>query len=208
MKGLHYGVVLILLVVISILLFTAGCGEKDTSSQTTPAVSDSSKPTPLPDWAPENPSPEFLRAAKVLKPFPPELLRGAAEAGKTSEGVLLRFIRTWEASYELFGTMSDEQIERLRSTGEIRMPVRALTTQQRSALDNWFETWRSAMEGGPLDLQDYLVELYKCGAKEDLSNVEFGFATPEGSGRMVHVKFWVKQRDGSIITRVAEFAYI
>lgn len=69
----------------------AGCGRK---AEKTPAA----KATPpagvgLPDWAPKNPSPEFLRAAKVLKPLP-------EDAGGGGSPLTVAF-------HEMFGALTD-----------------------------------------------------------------------------------------------------
>ncbi len=56
------------------------------------------------------------------------------------------------------------------------------------------------------ELEDFLVDLYKAGAKKDLSNVEAGFDVQ--AGRMMHVKFWVQQPDGSEQPLCAEFAVL
>jgi hypothetical protein len=154
---------------------------------------------PLPDWAPENPSPEFLRAAKVLKPLPPEVLSGFGDADPATEAVLARFTRTFVPAYELFGTLSDEQIDSFVSQGapkQVRMPVKSLTAAQRAALDRWFEAYREAVKGSPVGSDGYLVGLYKHGARDDLSNVDVGFHA-DGS-RAVHLYFWVRRDDGSL----------
>jgi hypothetical protein len=125
---------------------------------------------PLPDWAPENPSEEFLRAAKVLKPLPKIGLTG-----------LLAPI--WTAAYEFFGTMSEEQVERLRETGVLRLPVQSLTQSQRSAL----EALMSANERS--NKRDLRALWSKHGAAEDLSNVDVGFKLDT---HMVSVRWWIQ----------------
>ena len=187
----------------------AGCGRQAAEAPESGAetrVTD----VPLPEWAPENPSPEFLRAARVLKPLPPEMLGGAAQGEAALEAMLARYTRSFAAAYEFFGTLSDEQIERFLSTKVIRLPVRSLTSAQRAALDNWFDVFRQAMEGGPPELADYLVVLYKEGAAEDLSNVEVGFNAGEdmGGGHFVHIHFWVRRPDGSVSDFGTGFAQI
>ncbi|NIM07271.1 MAG: hypothetical protein GTN69_08685 [Armatimonadetes bacterium] len=149
----------------------------------------------LPEWAPENPSLEFLRAAKVLKPLPEEIL---------SYTMLL------PACYELFGTLTDEQIadflqpkqrsisveaaarnegmrdllekkrgaqvvgdELVYKVNEISLPVESLTPPQRAAFENVLVAWEKEHVGTPEE--DLLVLLYKQGAKEDLSNVTIHF---------------------------------
>ena len=162
---------------------------------------------PLPDWAPKDPSPEFLRAARVLKPMPMEILLEDAEGDAARTATSTRAVRTWPATYEFFGTLTDEQIERFRSTKVIRVPTRSLSEAQRAALDNWFEAFREAMRGAPTEDRDFLVILYKCGANEDFSNVEVGFDT-HGESRVVHIKFWITHPDGNVIAPCNAFAVI
>lgn len=180
--------------VITISVGLTGCGrkaEKARSGTVPPGVL-------LPDWAPKNPSPEFLRAAKTLKPLPEELLQGMA--GKSAEGKALfeRYRKTFVAGYECFGTLSDGQLTRFRSAKQVRIPAKSLTSRQRAALDRWFETWRTAMKGGPPEFEGYLVALYKIGAKEDLSNVDAGFDAGAKRGHVVHISFWVTGPDGKL----------
>jgi hypothetical protein len=147
----------------------SGCGQ---AQETTVLESASRGNAPLPDWAPRNPSPEFLRAAKVLKPFPlGDMLRASEEDDLSKRATARYAIGVWSAGYEFFGTLSDRQIERLLSGGDqaLLMPVGSMTAAQRAALDGYFEA--SRQQG-----KDRLVELYRVGAKEDLSNVDAGFS--------------------------------
>jgi hypothetical protein len=171
-----------------------GAGAKAPALRTTPAAKTD---IPLPEWAPKNPSPEFLRAARVLKPMPEEMLSRAAEtAGPEGQALLTRIHRTWTPTWEFFGTLDDSQIERFRTTREIRIPIKSLAPEQRDALDRWFESFRTIMKGtGPELEEDYLVSLYKMGGKEDLSNVDVGFVA---SARAVQIWFWVKQSNGAV----------
>ncbi len=166
-------------------LTLSGCG-KDGDPQTTTAAATSN--LPLPEWAPQDPSPEFLRAAKVLKPIPPEIWASAGEkAGPEIKAMVARLPNTYASAWEFFGTLSDEEIERLRSSGNVRVPFRSMTEFQRRILDAYFEAWRKAMAGQELVWADWLVELYKEGAREDLSNVDAGFR--RDSDRGVNIQF-------------------
>ncbi len=168
------------------------------------------KSPPLPDWAPKDPSPEFLRAANALKPSPPEDTSAEAAASEPGLAAITQRIRsTWPACYEFFGSLSDKQINRFMTTREVRIPIKELTKPQRAALDNWFKIYRGAMKGATPSLPiptDYLVELYKQGAKENLSNVDVGFATvPFGSSssapvstHRVQIWFWVRREGGGV----------
>ncbi len=189
----------------TVLLLAPGCGRRAAQEKPTDRPTQAAS-VPLPEWAPENPSPEFLRAARVLKPIPPELLVTYAESDQARGALVRRVLRTCPAAYELFGTLSDEQIERFLSAKEIRIPAESLTKRQRAALDNWFDAWRKAMEGASEELTDYLISLYKTGAREDLSNVDVGFWAKEG--RMVHIRFWIKRPDGGSSSHITNFAVL
>jgi len=163
----------------------------------------------LPEWAPKNPSPEFLRAAKVLKPLPPEMLQSMGQGSQAGEAMLKRYSTTFPALYEFFGTLTDQQRDRFVSAGEVRVKVKQLTPQQRTALDNWFEEFRKAMKGASLGVDDYKVMLYKAGAAQDLSNVDVGFSTKTaGKGHLVHIWFWVVGPGGQVTDFGTAFAQI
>ncbi len=185
-------------------LMLSGCGRKaaqapvansqkpiTTSSRAT--VKSSPKQLPLPDWTPKNPSPEFLRANKVLKPLPNDLANPARN-DPVAAAQFARYNRMLPANYELFGSLSEKQIARFLATRKIRLPVKSLSNDQRQRLDNWLETWRKVMKGTHTD--DWLVLLYKRGAKEDLSNVDVGFDMQ--GGHYVDIMFWVRQPDGTM----------
>lgn len=207
-----FGKMVGVLVAVLTVFCAAGCGRKSPPQQSKPAAQKSA--VPLPEWAPKNPSPEFLRAAKALKPMPDELLRGIVGESAEGEALLQRYRGTMPASYEFFGTLDDRQIERLRTTHEIRIPAKALTPKQRAALNHWFEDWRAAMKGMRPELEDFLVSIYKIGGKEDLSNVDVGFTavSKEGghivAGHLVQIYFWVKQPGGKVIDLGTAFAQI
>jgi hypothetical protein len=185
----------------AIVLLAVGCSRQGRKAAPAAALPPG---VVLPEWAPKNPSPEFVRAARVLKPVPPEMFGGANQSQPAVAAMLQRYSATFPALYEFFGTFTDEQIDRFLSTKTILVPVKSLTTSQRTALNNWFEAFRKAMQGGlpqgaPPEMADYLLVLYKAGAKEDLSNVEVGFdAAHLGAGHMVHIYFAVKQPDGKV----------
>jgi len=183
----------------------AGCGRRtaEQSPQRSPAQKSE---VPLPEWAPENPSEEFLRAARVLKPMPLEVYTQAVEGDQVMEAFAERFQRTFPLSYELFGALSDRQIEQFRSKRVIYVPVKSLTPRQRAALDRWFEAWRETMAGTAPRRQmeymnDYLVHLYKIGAREDLSNVDLGFDASADLG--VDLLFRIRGPDGTMLNQCA-----
>jgi hypothetical protein len=145
----------------------------------------------LPEWAPKNPSPEFLRAARALKPPPPERVAGLREELRARyRGVLC------PASYGFFGTLTDQQMQEFLAAKGIRIPVSSLTTPQRAALNSWFAAFRDAMKGGPPQRSDYLAILYNTGAKEDLSNVQVGFVGGGWGDRGVYLTFWLTAPGG------------
>lgn len=69
----------------------------------------------LPEWAPKSPSPEFIRAAKYLSPLPPE------NAGYHASGPLDA------AAWELFGTLTDEQIKDFMTVKQDKCETKALS---------------------------------------------------------------------------------
>jgi hypothetical protein len=168
---LAWCVVAIVAVVAAVASLGCGKGEKQKTSATT-ATGD----VPLPEWAPENPSPEFLRAARVLKPVPQEdNMTSNMTPGPTA--AVQAHIRSilFPAAYEFFGTLSDDEIGAFLARRELTVPVRSLTDAQLQALDAWFDAYQQAHEGGPPESRDCRVVLYKLGASEDLANVRVGF---------------------------------
>jgi hypothetical protein len=181
----------------------AGCGgrraERSAALETAQQVE-----VLLPEWAPENPSPEFLRAGRVLKPLPLDFMsspgRTDAENAARMHGAALM----WPAAYAFFGTLSDKQVERFLQAKPKYMviPVKQLTERQRDALNGYFDAWREAWKGRAAPessgFADCLVILYKMGANRDLSNVAVGFDAGKemGGGHIVHICFQVTNPEG------------
>jgi hypothetical protein len=126
----------------------------------------------LPNWAPQHPSPEFLRAAKILTSY------FWGEPKTLQEKVLKeRMERIAVPAWEFFGTLNDQEMSKLMKSKDLRMRYRTMRPRQQQALKAWLEVWRQNMK----DLDsgwyqggwqaDWLVVLYKHGAKQDLSNV-------------------------------------
>jgi uncharacterized protein YcgL (UPF0745 family) len=161
-----------------VVLASLGCGRKTTNQPAKPAAQ---KPSvPLPEWAPKNPSPEFLRAAKVIRPWPGEVTVARDKGDVIGRAWSEKYGRTLVAAWEFFGSLTDQQIEHFVKTKKLRLLVKDLNPKQRSAMHHYFDVWRESMKGVPVDLQDqfgedWLVDLYKLGAKQDLSNVEITF---------------------------------
>ncbi|MDH4179293.1 MAG: hypothetical protein OEV33_02190 [Armatimonadota bacterium] len=178
-----------------VLLVAPGCGQRAAQQEATQPAD-----VPLPEWAPENPSPEFLRAARVIKPWPEEFTPASSEAELTRKALHHRYISTLPAAWEFFGTLTDEQIERFLSAKSFRLRFVDLSGRQRTALLSYFDVFRESMKGLSPEEQGYsedpLVELYKLGAKEDLSNVEIEFLV-RASG-IVAIFMRARQPDGSL----------
>jgi len=166
-----------------LLVCIAGCGQSPTQKSASVPKAE----VPLPEWAPENPSPEFLRAARMLKPLPSEILGPAAAEKGISESAMMAMVAPiWGRAYEFFGSLSDDQMERLRETGVIRLPVRSLAAPQREAMERFIATRDDVLQG------DLRVTWFKSGAGEDLSNVDVGFAL---DGHVVAFRWWVRNPD-------------
>jgi len=178
-----------------------GCGRKP--KPTPPIAPKTAVSIPLPDWAPKNPSPEFLRAAKVIKPwggpigergrgvaagrpsteaYSPDVPRAQDDVAPDLAGRAWseKYHRTLVAAWEFFGTLTGEEIDRFVRTKKVRLLAKDLNPKQRAAMYHYFDVWRETMKGVPVDLrsqfdEDWLVDLYKLGAKQDLSNVEITF---------------------------------
>jgi hypothetical protein len=183
-------------VAVALAVACIGCGKRQ-SAQSPASTATSS--IPLPEWAPKNPSAEFLRAAAVLN-VPPTLeeMRGVAKSEMEAQANVARLTSYYTLAYELFGSLTDEQIRQFETAWEVRIPVKSASKKQRAALEKWFNGKAKGAFTGDFDP---LVILYKHGAKEDLSNVEFGFdhgGIPPGSATVYSVTlcWWVKQPDG------------
>jgi len=197
-KAVRKSLFSVLVPVCLVLFLASGCGRR--AAQTASGSPDGQAAgAPLAEWAPKNPSPEFLRAARVLKPM-------AEQPGDADEGDLARksfgalYKRTLVPAWEFFGTLSDEQIERFLATQDLQLQVKDLSEKQRAALYRYFDVWREQMKGlaeRPEEWgQDWLVDLYKFGANEDLSNVQIEFLVR--GGHRVAMILRVRQPDGSL----------
>jgi len=207
------------------LTYLAGCSDRQTPPVpgSRPAAETAEKLPALPEWAPEDPSREFVRAARVLKPIPEDVAS---------------YSPLWPAAYEFFGTLTDKQVMKFLRPRQMRhaleemseevralfkerygaeevggklvyehrhvsVPFGSLTARQREVFDKLVEGWRETDWGDP-DEADLIVRLYKRGAKEDLSNVEVAFSA---TGHVVNIDFVVRLpegRVGSINTQIAQ----
>jgi len=199
---------------IASLVASAGCGGKTSRQPAPPAAQ---KPSVrLPEWAPKNPSAEFLRAARVLKPLPLDFMKSPGRTDAENAARMKGAAITWASAYEFFGTLSDKQIERFLQAKPkyLVIPIKQLTQKQRAALDGYFEAWRQTHKAvvlpGHPELRDCLLMLYKRGAKRDLSNVVAGFDAGKeaGGGHVVSICFQVTKPDGKTDGFVNAFAQI
>ena len=191
------------------LLFLPGCGSQqsvnapDNGSNAGGASTESA----LPDWAPKEPSAEFLRAAKILKPKPQEIHP---------------YPEMYRLCYEFFGTLTQDQLDEFFQVERIRLPaadfsdklrkdllerpgyekegndividncavhvpVRDFTPRQREIFDKMAGPWEAIFKrDDDPDNDDLLVRLYQLGAREDLSNVEVGFIARGGHSVGLH----------------------
>jgi hypothetical protein len=192
--NLKYFGIVISIPVISLAL--VGCGQKPAepvTSKPSPKVSVTNKPVPqatsLPEWAPANPSPEFLRAAKILRPLPlqddPDIK--TSDGSRASGELMAKVVRyAFPRSYEFFGTLSDKQMELFLQKGELRIPFKSLTAGQRNAFDKWQKGVVEAF-GNKL-----AATTSKLGAKKDYSNVDVGFGIKSIKDRTIGVCLWIK----------------
>jgi hypothetical protein len=176
MKILERGVTGLSLAGVLVLLLGPGCGREATEP---PAVAPTqTADVPLPEWAPESPSEEFLRAARVLKPMPSDMPTAPDVPEEVLRAIMALKERMDLPCWELFGTLSDEQMDRFLATERVELRVPDLTDRQRAALEAVFDACEGfELEGAELD---FGVILYKGGALEDLSNVDVGFKVVEG----------------------------
>jgi len=145
-------------------------------------------------WAPKNPSPEFRRAARQLQENPP---RGA-EIG--DPGPVTAFDagkpQFMPPAWELFGTLSDEQIKELKQKQSVVLPYPQMTDKQKSLFNDLVINWEKAMSAdksaSPSDLRQ---ELIKLGASENFANVEVAFMGR--ASRRVALVLQVRQVDGN-----------
>jgi peroxiredoxin len=165
-------------VLLAVALAFCGCGRsaKPEAPESPPSVA-------LPEWAPEEPSAEFLRAAASARPIPTE---GLLELGMDEAAVERILTRVWPACYEFLGSMSDQQIETLTAREELRMPYSSLAPAQKAAFERWMEAAGSTHPPGQ---QDYRAFLANQGVKEDFSNLDVGFGIHDGG--IVGIYLWV-----------------
>jgi len=181
---------------------SASCGMPAALAAEEEVTEDPSEVAALPEWAPEEPSEEFLRAVQVLGFIPrQEVLPEGADAEMAAFLTAMTEI-LWPRSFEFFGSLSDEQVQKFLAEQEIRLPIPLLPSSQKTALDRWLAAadeliMRAPEAARPVDQTlakgGYLAVLQEQGAQEDLSNVDVGFKARRG---VVGVYFWIKRSAG------------
>jgi hypothetical protein len=206
-----------------------GCGGRSKPSAPIPKAKMTAAEAALPDWAPKNPSPEFLRAAKVLKPMPSAMVKVPGVSDAENAAFLKEAAVVGQAGYEFFGALSDAQVQqfltstpdwsdkiaalparfreqaaaRWKGSKRLLIPVKSLTPKLRHAFDDWAVAWGKARATTHPDMADYLVMLYKQGARKDLSNVRVGFVS---KAQPVGVISCVTKPDGTTDGMCSDFA--
>jgi len=190
-----------LCVLASLLLLAGGCAPK---AQQTTRPKNVSRQDQIPSWAPEHPSPEFLRAAKLLKAIPPEAQPYSAEYvpcwelfGSLTDKQLAELM-TWKYEFRSTRQISEELLGILVRNGQSRVegdrvviahrfvsvPIKSFSRRQRQLLDKYIAVYAGYNQ--PAGKHDLLVDLYHAGAKQDLSNVDLYF---NGHGHLVSFNF-------------------
>jgi hypothetical protein len=199
-------------VFVASMLMIGGCARK-AASPPQPAAQKAS--IPLPEWAPKNPSPEFLRAAKVLGTRPWDPARDSTGNDLVDRSLQAKHERVSYPAWEFFGTLSDQEVHRLfaskvAAVGDrpaslsraMTLPYKSMSHKQKAAFNRYLDVWRETYEGTDLAqygeglVPDRLVVLYKHGAKEDLSNVLITFEVLKN--HLVRAAIYVVQSDGSL----------
>jgi len=125
-----------------VVLSLLGCGGRSSRS--------------LPVWAPPNPSEEFLRAAKTLT--------------SPEEMFVTKYKDMLPSAWEFFGALDDQQIQDIKAGKELRLQYGSLNEKQKAALQKMLRSSLREADGSALPF-DFLAELNKQGAAQDLSNV-------------------------------------
>jgi len=190
-------------VAVLVVLGVTGCGRR--VAQQPPKPPKQAVAVPLPEWAPKDPSPEFLRAARVLKPLPSEALtleggeRSDLVSGLTQANLARLQAESFPLAYEFFGQLTDAQIATFEKRNEVRIRYRALTAHQRAALEKWMDKIREIFG----EEADFKVILYKTGVREDFSDLDVGFAS---KGHTVGLYFWPNRPENPKMAISNDFA--
>jgi len=139
----------------------------------------------LPVWAPQKPSPEFRRAAKMLKEPPSTTSEDAVE--KAFESGRSQYL---PPAWELFGTLEDRQIAELKQKRELLLAYKKMSGKQRNMLERLLFGWETADK-------ELRRKVQRIKPAPNFSNVELVFAVH--SGERVVILMQARQPDGSII---------
>jgi hypothetical protein len=125
-----------------------------------------------------------MRAARVLRGVPMDAV-GRGDMPEQSWRALLEYMkRVSPTLWQLFGSLSDAQIESFLAAKRISIPVRDLTPAQAAALAAVLDANKdNETEISGVHLPDFRTLLYKMRAAQDLSNVTIGF-TIEGANTL------------------------
>jgi hypothetical protein len=155
--------------------------------------------TVLPEWAPADPSDEFLRGLRALLVVPTEQVLAPAGDNEELATYLKKMMNTlWPPAFELFGSLSEEEMATFFAEEELRLPVPSLPAEQQTVLDRWLAAADTVIARAPVGSDvppkgGYMALMKEEGAEEDLSNVDVGFGSKNG---MVGVYFWIKKTPG------------
>jgi hypothetical protein len=202
MKPIHRWLCILAL----LLLAAGGCAPKaqQTTGPRNVARQNVSRQGDLPSWAPEHPSLEFLRAAKLLKAIPPEAQPYSPEYvpcwelfGSLTDEQIAQFMAVKYSSHSTRGT-PNEVVDAMVRSGQARVegdrivmagrwvcvPIESFSPRQRQLLDEYIAVYAGYNQ--PAGKHDLRVDLYHAGAKQDLSNVDLYF---NGLGHLVSFNF-------------------
>ena len=94
---------------LAVLVGVGGLGVAMAADEAAP----SEKPpeaTVMPEWAPDDPSDEFLLGLRALAVLPSEQVLGAAEGNDELIAFLKQMMETvWPPAFELFGSLTEEE---------------------------------------------------------------------------------------------------
>jgi hypothetical protein len=159
--------------------------------------------TVMPEWAPDDPSDEFLIGLRALAAVPGEQVLKPAEGNAELTAFLTQMMEeVWPPAFEFFGALTEEQRATFFAKNEVRMEMSSVPEAPRATLDRWFAAMDRMLaatpegvwpeEDGPPE-GGYLELLRDDGAADDFSNVEVGFGARSG---MVGLYFWIEPIDG------------
>ncbi len=209
--------------VLASFLLLAGAGGCASKAQHTTGSRNVARQDDLPSWAPQHPSPEFLRAAKLLKAIPPEAQPYSPEYvpcwelfGSLTDQQIAEFM-TWRYQLRTTRNLSKDALDAFMKTGQAgvegdrvvlafrgaHVPIASFSPRQRQLLDKYTAVYAGENQGP--GKHDLLVDLYHAGAKQDLSNVDLYFTA---NGHLVRLSFQYGGDISNFRGRVRLFPFI